>query len=280
MNKRKSSYSWLLAVAALLGCILLLDGGPCLPTAHAFYGLTDYSSPLVFLPYLHGEVQVKPIWINIASGKQTIPSRGVAWDLRDQFGLNQTNLFLDTMVRLQVGRLSFRLNYEMRDFVGRELVVGMTDQAQARFSYTGIRLGADFDIFQRFGTRAGVNLDYDLFEPEFQEAIQTIGGKVISGPSALTLGIHAVYSPVVCFYGISPVIQALARWPVQGSEVTDLELSFGIKTPETVLGSLALKGGYRRTDVEFRRGQLFSGPVSTEFDAIMSGWFGELAYYY
>lgn len=283
MNKRRSLCSRLLVVALFLGGISLFNGGPCIGTARAFYGLTDISSPFVFLPCLQAEVQVKPIWVTIESGQQNIPSLGIAWNLRNQFGLTETPLFLDSMARLQFGLLSFRIVYEIRDFVGNKSVVGRPDQSQAeaRFSYTGLRLGADLDIFQRYKSRVGINLDYDLFQPSFNEAIETVGGKKISGPAALTLGVHAVYNPSANYYGLSPVIEAVARWPILGTEVTDLELSIGVKSPETVLGSMALKGGYRRTDVDFKDHQRYNGvSVPTDFDAIMRGWFAEFAYFY
>lgn len=283
MNKRRPLCSRVLVVAAFVGGIILLNAGPFTPTAQAFYGLTDISSPLVFIPHLQGELQVKPIWVRIESGQQTLPSVGTAWNLRNQFGLDETPLFVDIMCRFQISRFSLRIVYEIRDFVGKKKVVDRPDQpeAEARFSYTGIRLGGDFDIFQRYKTRVGMNMDYDLFPPIFNEAVQTIGGKKISGPAALTLGIHAVYNPITNFYGLSPVVEARVSWPILGTEVTDLELAIGVKAPETVLGSLALKGGYRRTNVEFKDRQMFNGvPVSTGFDAIMRGWFAELAYYY
>jgi len=246
---------------------------------------TDSPMPLRFfyLPPLQAEVEVRPIWVTIERGRQAIPSSGIAWDLKNHFNLNQTNLFLDIIVRLQASRLSFRAAYAQRDFASKVMVVGRPDLpwVEARFSCTDVQLTGEFDIFQRGRSRAGINLDWSTFQPTFREGAQTVGGKAIAGPTALTLGIHAVYNPTAWYYGLSPVAEARARWPVAGTQVTDWEVSLGLKTPETILGTSALKGGYRRTAIEFNDHQLWNGAtVNTNFDTVLSGWFVELAYYY
>lgn len=283
MGRRRSLCFRLLAIAGVLGGILLLEAHSPLATAQAFYGLTDPWSPVVWPPYFRGELQVKPTWMTLQRGQQTIPSFGISWSLRDQFDLGQTNLFIDTMARFQLSRLSFRVAYEVREYDATSPVVGRPDvpEAEARFSYSGIRIGADFDILQRNITRVGVNVDYDLYNPIFHEAVRTIGGKQITGEAATTVGIYAVYNPIISWYGVSPIFEGKVRWPVMGSQVTDLELAAGLATPTTVLGTMALKFGYRRTDLAMKAAQRYNNTaVRTNFDAIMTGWFGELAYYY
>lgn len=153
-------------------------GGVSTSSAQGFAGLIESYSPMFSLPSLQGEVRVTPIWIGISSGNEVIPTLGITWNLRDQFGLTQTNLFLDSMIRLQLGRLSFRVEYEPRDFVGTKTAVNdpLHREANARLAYSGVRLGGDLDIVQWYRSRVGVNLDYDLFSPIFDESIQTGGG--------------------------------------------------------------------------------------------------------
>jgi hypothetical protein len=284
MSKRGSLFRFALAAVLLSSSLLLLPGGGASTAlAQGFWGLLDPQAPLFSFPTLQGEFTVTPNWIAITGGKQTIPTQGIAWDLKEQFGLTQTNLFVDFMGRVQAGRISFRIHYEPRDFVGTK--VDINDQqsrdAAARLSYTGVRLGGDLDVVQWYRSRAGLDMDYDQYSPVFSEAVRTLGGKQISGDAALTWGFHVFLNPPQDFYGVTGLFEARCRWPVSGTEVTDLKISWGLRSPDTILGSVALKAGYRRTNLEFTRSQLFNGMgVQTTVDATMSGWFGEIAYYY
>lgn len=275
---------WLPRLAAGIVCVaLLLPAGGSTAAAQELSGLADGFSPLVFLPRLQGEMKGRLTWAQVVNGNQNVPDLGIAWDLRDTFNLTSGHLYVDYMLRVQLSRLSARLNYEIRDFDANAPFQNVPSQpgASARFTYTGIRLGADFDVFQRNRSRFGLDMDFDLYSPSFTESIQTQGGKSITGPAALTLGIHGVYNPVLCFWGVSTILEARARWPLSDTKVTDWELSAGLASPETVLGTMALKGGYRRTRVQFKDSQLFQNAGrSTDFDITMGGVFGELVYYY
>jgi hypothetical protein len=125
-------------------------------------------------------------------------------------------------------------------------------------------------------------LDLDLYKPIFTEAIQTDnGGKKIQGESALTWGVHATYSPAASVYGLSGVFEVRTRRPFLGTSVTDLELAAGLRGPESVLGAAALRFGWRSTGIEFHENQLYNNvSVRSEFNAVLSGWFGQLVYYY
>lgn len=284
LEKRRSFRSWLLFAAVFASSFCLAGGYTCADSAEAFFGFTD-SSPFVVLPPLQAELQLRPIWVTLESGHQTIPTSQITWDLRSQFDLNQTNPFLDIIGRLQGSRLSFRAAYEQRDFSSRVAVVGRPDLAwvETRFNCTGVQVGGEFDIVQRGRTRAGINLDWHIVQPMFNEGAQTLGGKLISGPTAVTLGAHAAYNPTAWYCGFSPVAEARAVWPIAGTQVTDWEVSLGVKTPETVLGTTALMGGYRRTSIEFsdHRHQMWNNIiVPTNLDVVLGGWFVELTYFY
>jgi hypothetical protein len=264
--------------------MLLFSSGGSPAVAQELSGLLEGYSPFIYLPGLQGEMKGRVTWVQIISGKQSIPDLGIDWDLRDTFNLTSGHWFVDYMVRAQLSRLSGRLYYEIRDFAVTSPFQNISGQADttARFSYSGIRLGADLDIFQRKRTRLGADVDFDLYSPVLTESIVTPGGKSIDGSNAVTLGVHGIYNPVMNCWGTSPILEARARWPIsQNTKVTDWEVSGGLTSPDTILGTMALKGGYRRTTVQFTASQAFQNRgVGTDFDVVMSGWFTELIYYY
>ncbi|MDQ7783705.1 MAG: hypothetical protein RDU20_12550 [Desulfomonilaceae bacterium] len=269
-------------LAALVG-LLVVSSLPC-ARAQDLFGIADPGSPFIFPPGLQGEARVTPIWMGIASGSNGIPSLGIDWSLINQFNMTRDYLFIDAMLRFGIGRFSVRGHYEPREFVGRTRFrnIPQMHTAEARLEYSGIRIGGDVDFFSFYGARVGANIDLDLYRPIFTEALQTdAGGKKIEGDSALTWGVHAMYAPVMSVYGVSGVFEVTARWPLLGTSVTDLELAGGLKGPESVLGSAALRFGWRSTNLDFHDKQLFQGVVvDTRFDAHLSGWFGQLVYYY
>ncbi len=269
-------------LVALAG-LLVVSSLPC-ARAQGFFGIADPGSPFIFPPGLQGEARVTPTWMGIASGHNSIPSLMIDWSLRNQFDMTKSYLFIDTMLRLGVGRFSVRGHYEPREFVGRTRFRNnpQLHVAEARLDYSGIRVGGDVDFFIFYGARVGANIDLDLYRPIFTEASQTgNGGKKIQGDSALTWGGHATYSPGLSVYGVSGVVEVRARWPLLGTSVTDLELAGGLRGPESVLGAAALRFGWRSTSLEFHDKQSFNNAVvNTEFDAVLSGWFGQLVYYY
>jgi hypothetical protein len=264
--------------------VLSVHGSATFSSAQGFRGILDTLSPVVTMPEVQGEFHIRPIWMKIASGHNSIPSLGLSWDLREDFGLVDPSLFLDIMVRIQVGRLGFRLHGNFADFSGQEKFGNQPDQpsADARFEYSGVRLGGDADILSWGRSRAGLNIDFDYFSPLFSESIQTPGGgKKIIGKEALTIGAHAAFVPSYNLWGGSPVVELRVRGPLGGAKVSEVEFAAGLIGPETVLGVVGLRGGLRRTLVSFKSDQQYDDTeVSSEFEATLEGWFAELVYYY
>lgn len=252
-------------------------------SAQGLFGVANPLVPFVYSPGLRGEARATAIWMGIASGQNTLPALNLSWKLKDQFNMTKDNLFLDTMLKFSVGPLSVRGHYEQRYFKGRTNFQNIPNNrmADATFEYSGIRLGGDVDVFLPFGIYTGANLDYDLYQPFFTEAIETAGGKKIEGEGALTLGAHISANPVTSVYGVSGVFEIRARWPLSGTQVTDLEISGGMRAPETILGSVALKFGWRQTKIFFSDTQTYNGNSrDSDFDAVLDGWFGQFSYYY
>lgn len=266
-----------LVMAALLGFLSACGGVPA--ASAQILGTGNPNAPylpFVYLPTLQGEVRATALYLDIAGGREIVytafePAR--VWGLRDDFNMSKSVLVMDTMVRLTVGPFSARIHYEPRAFIGVGQYPEESVKSTARLEYSGVRMGGDIDIFRWHGSRAGVDVDYDLYHPIFTEGIRTRGGYIVRGEAGMTLGAHADFSPTQFYYGMNPIVDASFRWPLLGTQVTDLRLAAGVKFPETVLGVWALKLGYRKTSLDFRDS---SGRVDVSF----SGFFGEFAYYY
>ncbi|MEJ2717337.1 MAG: hypothetical protein P8182_09395 [Deltaproteobacteria bacterium] len=285
MNQARNPFFRMLALAiAVCACFGLMGAAPA--SAQFFSGLTNYFSPLVYIPPVQGEFKVRPIVVSISSGSFSVPRLGRSWDLRDDFGLNSTGLFIDLMGRLQVGMVSARVNLDVRDFSGsaRDPFVPGGESADAQFEYAGFRLGVDLDPLQWGRSRIGANLDYYLYQPRFIEAgiINTLSGTDISsGSTPLTLGFHVVFVPPGGWNGVTGIFEARASWSVLGTSTRDWEVSGGVKFPETVLGAVGLKAGYRYTWLEFDDEEfIYQRQELAKFDIGFSGWFGELVYFY
>jgi len=264
-----------LALGIIFSSLIFLFAGVSTVAATDFGigGLADSLSPLVYPPCFQAETKVAPVWMFIGSGTLTAPGQGT-WTLREDFGLSRGALFLDTMVRLQAGALSVRVHYEPRAFIANlgvpdnPTVTGRTD-----LEYSGVRLGGDFDLVRSKTSRVGLDLDYQCYAPMFTQTVQLQAPISVVGENPFTLGAHAVYNPIRNLWGISGIFEIRGRWTISGASVTDMDASLGLKSPETVLGSVALKSGYRRTAIEFNDSH-------NNFETVLSGWFGELAYYY
>ena len=263
------------SVCSLLLGLLLMGMSACAAGAAdlGMRGLTDVFSPLIFPPYFRGETKVTPIWTFLGNSTLTTAGQGTL-SLREDLGLTRTAIFLDTMVRLQAGAFSLRIHYEPRGFASSSsvqnnpLVTGRAD-----LEYSGVRLGVDLDLIRKRTSRVGMDMDYQFYRPVFTQTIFPQAAVQVSGDNPLTMGAHAVYNPITNLWGISGILEIRGRWSLSGASVTDMDASIGAKSPETVLGSVALKSGYRRTAIEFTDSR-------NNFETVLSGWFGELAYYY
>ena len=299
--------------AVALMAVVICTGSAVQPAeAQILSRIAGGFSPLMPMPSYMGEARVTPVWSQIEGGTNTLGSPfAYSWGLRETFGMTRSYLFIDTMVRFQISRVSFRLHYEPREFVGKDHFRHIESQpkGEARFEYSGIRLGLDFDVLQWGRSRIGFDLDYSTYSPVFTESIETghavlvpnptpppdlipaLGrGKKLIGETPATFGFHITYIPGWNFYGFAPMAETHCRWPlrfISETDLTDLEFAVGLKAPETLLGSFAVKAGYRQTNIKWRDNQIFSvdpaafgDSAPSEMDVTIGNWFGELAYYY
>lgn len=272
---RSGVFSDGVAVGLALALVFFLGTVTTPVWAEDFPGLTNPNSPFIFPPLFRAEITAAPIWESLSSGKLSSTEAGRSWDLKDSLHFDQSAVFVDFMARLQTGRFSIRAYYEPRKFSSQRHFQDDADAPRitARFTYPGVRVGGDIDVAQWQLSRIGVNMDYDVLAPSFTEESDTGGEFKMTGSGALTIGIHGVYNPTANYCGITPIFQFRARWPVSGAELTDAMVAGGLRTPETVLGSMAWMSGYRHTVLEF-------GTKGRNFDITLDGWFSELAYYY
>jgi hypothetical protein len=262
---------------------------PCV--AQDFPGLANPFSPLFSFPPLQAEAKGSLIWMRLLNGKELAGNQ--SFDFRNFWGMDSGALFLDSAVRLQWGPFGARLEWAMRYFKGdRGFTPGLAAVGVAAFDYSGLRIGGDFDVLRWNRSRIGIDMDYELYHPQLSVTSFLPGGGsgaiILTGPTAVTLGFHVVYNPSYNLYGFTPVAESRARWSILGSNVTDWEVAGGLKSAETVLGTMALRTGYRQTSVGFKDWGFIPlaapgtpvGPVHAQVDVTMGGWFGELVYYY
>jgi hypothetical protein len=267
MTNLKRSRCLLLAALSTLVVIIAIVAQPA---SAQYFGALDSLSPLAWYPGVEGQVTARLTWVQIGSGSVSGFEGG---SLRDTFHLNENELFLDSMARFQVSRLSIRTIYEPRDVAGYRLGFG----TEARLTYSGFRLGGDLDIIQCNKTRFGLDMDYDFYSPRFVYPTNVSSfPHAINGTNALTMGVHAIYNPLETIFGMSGIVAARFRCPITGTQVTDWEFSGGIASPASLMGSWSFTAGYRNTQLSFSTG----GEPEIKFDCVFQGWFGELAFYY
>lgn len=228
-------------------------------------GVANPWSPFVWPPRIDGEVRFRAIGLTMTQGKFWDRAVDFYADLNKDLGIVDQVVTVETMARVQLSRLSLRVHYEayVRGFVGQ----------WGELDWPPFRLGADVDFFSRNGLRLGADVDGSVNHPVFTYSHPQHAPERISFGRPLTAGVYLAYNPFGTG-GLSPSLETRARWPVrQYSRVTEYEIAAGLKTPQTVLGRGALRGGWRYTEIECRERQ-------KELSAKWSGVFAEYVFLY
>jgi hypothetical protein len=224
-------------------------------------GIANPASPYVWPPSFGAEIRVRPILIYSAQGTVSDPSGSFSLDLFQDLGFVERIFLVEGMARLQLSRFSLRGTYTafVRNYSG----------SQGNLDWPEFRFGADLDLVQRKGLRVGVNIDGAPWaNPKFSFTRPGIGSESIEGGRPVTAGVHIAWNPPG-WGGLAPSLEARARWPLRdATKVTEYEVAGGIKSPATVLGTSALRGGWRHTHMDF------SGH-GREIEATWSGFFAE-----
>ncbi|AFM27513.1 hypothetical protein [Desulfomonile tiedjei] len=229
-----------------------------------FPGATLSKYPFLHMPQIGGEVRVTWLSYNMINGKFLFPERGIALDLKDDLLFPHNVSAVEFAGRLQLARYSLRAVYDayMRAYRGSGYLY-----------WPELRIGADVDVFKRDTWRLGVNLDFTTNYPTLSVTDPILGPFQVVGQRPVTFGVHGWYNPrFTC--GISPVVEARYRWPIQtGTKMYEFEVAGGLKLPDTILGCSAVRAGWRHTATEF-------SSAGQTADVTLSGVFAEYVFYY
>ncbi len=204
-------------------------------------GLADRTCGFFFLPPFQAEFRVRFLY-QFMSGELERISTGEGIELADELGLEHTTVIVQPMARAQFGRLSFRL---YGDMYAREIRA----PGGSEIDWPVIWFGSDFDVIERESWRAGLTFDITPIYPEFTIGPNPLGAFRFKARRPATLGIFFAYNPPD-LGGMTPSIEVRARRGVRtGTRLDEAEVSLGIRTPESVLGSIAVRGGWRYTAI-------------------------------
>ena len=118
-------------------------------------------------------------------------------------------------------------------------------------------------------------MDVDVYggRPTFAFNGPTIGNGEIVGELPATFGGHLVLNPI-SMGGLTVSLEGRGRSSFQtGTKMNEFEVVAGLKTPDTVIGCVTLRAGYRHTEIEFAKDP-------DVVDVTWKGVVGELVYYY
>jgi hypothetical protein len=227
-------------------------------------GMADCNSMFVFPPVLRGELRARPLFIGL-SGTVENTITGQQLDLVDDLGYVNQGILTEWMGRAQFGRFSARVHFDMymRTFRG----------TRSRLDWPDFHAGFDFDLISRPAMRVGLNMDFYPERPDFFLNASPIGTVRAAFPKPSTAGFHVVLMPKT-LGSLSGMLETRGRRSLRtGTRLDELEFAMGLTTPETVLGTVALRAGWRYSHI-------FLGTDSYDINIDWSAYFGELVYYY
>jgi len=227
-------------------------------------GLTNPAAPVVFTPAFRGEVRGRPLYVSL-SGTVTSEATGQSIVLGRDVSMLTDVVVFETMARAQLGRLSFRIQNDcyITGFLGENI----------RLDWPIWLLGADFDIVNRPALRVGVNADWSPFLPSLSFSDIPLGTYKLRTEQPVSAGLHATFNGLD-LWGLSPSLETRFGLALtKKSKWDEVEVAAGLKGPETVLGSMALRGGWRGSWLKMTD-KAFTADIT------WSGLFGELVYYY
>ncbi len=256
-------------------------------------GAFDAALPVLFPPRFGGELRFRPVLTDLIKGTLEKNGRTVDLETDDGISLSSKGAYFQTMARLQFSRLSLRVHW---DVPIRDIPARSPDPARGLsggyVNWLHWRFGADFDIVDSYGVRAGINLDVNPEKPALHYSLRWDPSsanqtKKVDGYWPVTVGVHAQYNPFTSWI-VSPSLEFRYRapWPfrsgmsprAQLTHVTEWEYAIGIKLPKTVLGSTGIRYGYQDTKMSF--GGTGETGGNTPVSLWWSGQFLELVWFY
>lgn len=229
-------------------------------------GIANPAAPMVGPFCFSGEARIRPIWQTLTSAEYRDPVTGVTLDLKRDLGFAERGVVLESMARFQFSRVSGRIHYEANlNAIRGDL---------GFFDWPDVRYGVDVDLLCNKGFRLGLDMDLNRFETFFAFGLPNGTSGVVRGGLPLTMGVHAAYNPAG-YCGLSSSFEARVRWPIStGSKITEAEITAGIKSPATIIGISALRGGWRYMQISF------SDNAGREVDVKTSGAYIDYTFFF
>jgi len=229
-------------------------------------GIADPAAPMVSPYCFSGEARIRPIWQTLLSGEYRDPTSGLTVDLKQDAGFVQRGIILETMGRFQFSRFSGRIHYEAN--------INAVRGSHGYFNWPDVRYGADVDLLSNKGFRAGINFDMNRPDPNFSFSLPNGTSGFVTSTYPITMGVHAAYNPTG-YTGLSSSFEARVRWPIgTGARVTEAEITGGIKSPATIIGTSAVRGGWRYTEISF------GDTLGREVDVKTSGFYLDYVFFF
>jgi hypothetical protein len=229
-------------------------------------GIANPAAPMVGPFCFSGEARIRPIWQTLISGQYRDPAGGISVDLKQDLNFNDRGLVLEAMGRFQFSRFSGRIHYEAN--------ISSVRGSLGFFDWPDIRYGADVDLLSNKGFRLGVNFDMNRPDPNFGFALPNGISGFVKSTVPITMGVHTAYNPTG-YCGLSSSFEARVRWPIgAGARITEAEITAGIKGPTTIIGTSAVRGGWRYTEISF------GDSAGREIDVKTSGVYLDYTFFY
>jgi hypothetical protein len=249
-------------------------------------GAADPNMPVIFPAYFGGEFHFRPVFFNVTKA-EAISSAGdiidlKALDSRNGAELSRTGSYIESMLRFQIGRISFRGYYNID--------LQRVDSTVVSVNWYNWRLGADLDVINWRGLRIGATYDYYPERPyvilNSPHLPSSVAVKICADPPQ-TLGLVASFSPCESC-SVAPSVEFRYQWPfgtnsdiwtTTTSQITQWELSAGFVIPRTVIGQSGVRFGYRGTDLYSGCGMSVNDRKWV-IDLSTSAYFGEFVWFY
>lgn len=206
-------------------------------------GIANPAAPMVGPFCFSAEASIRPMWLTLTSAQYRDPILGLSLDLARDLGFVERGWILAAMGRFQFGRFSGRIQYEAN--------LNAIKGANGYLDWPDMQYGADIDLIQNKGLRAGIDFDMYRFGPNFSFGLPDGRSGLVRADIPVTMGVHAAYNPYG-YTGLSSSVEARVRWPIgAGARITEAEIAAGIKAPTTIIGTSAVRGGWRYLELSF-----------------------------
>lgn len=250
-TKRKLSLAVIMAAAVLFCPTCLFAQGTAFHGSSYVGAIESIIGPLFppngFAGTFRSEIGTGISAIKLTSIKITGSSSG-EFDLKHAALMETTPVGYNTYARLRLWRFGARAEYTFFD--------ARSDQKDfAKFEFSGLKLGGDFDLVQFNWLALGFSTDFYFMNPQFTGELwrrdigfYTLG---LQGDRPILVGSYLRYIPPE-IWGFPLHLEAYAKFPVSGTKFT----TFGgalVFRPQIYRFDVAAKLTYENEVLQFRK---------------------------